>query len=155
MTGYERDARGQGASTLLIVEDEILAAMALRDELEDAGYRVMDLTGRWQEALAAVKDCKPDLALVNIRLHGRDDGIVLAEDLKAQGIPVLFISGQESRARSAQTAAIGSLPKPYSVADMVVAVAYLLAHLKGDDNLPRPATLEVFDHEANGTPRAA
>lgn len=141
--------------TLLIVEDEILAAMALRDELEDAGYRVMDLTGRWQEALLAVEDCKPDLALVNIRLHGRDDGIVLAEDLKAQGIPVLFISGQESRARSAKTVAIGSMPKPYSVAEMAVAVAYLLAHLAGDDSLPRPIMLEVFDREADGAPTAA
>ena len=80
---------------------------------------------------------------------------MLAEDLKAQGIPVLFISGQESRARSAKTVAIGSLPKPYSVADMVVAVAYLLAHLKGDDSLPRPSMLEVFDREADGVPDAA
>jgi two-component system, response regulator PdtaR len=141
--------------TLLIVEDEILPAMALRDELEDAGYRVMDLTGRWQEALAAVKDCKPDLALVNIKLHGRNDGIGLAKDLKAQGIPVLFISGQESRARTARTVAIGSLPKPYSVADMVVAVNFLLAHLKGDDSLPRPPALEVFDGTPDDVPNAA
>lgn len=133
------------ALTLLIVEDEILPAMALRDGLEDAGYRVMDLTGRWQEALTAVESCKPDLALVNIKLHGRDDGIALAEDLKARGIPVLFISGQESRARTSKTVAIGSLPKPYSVTDMVAAVNFLLAHLKGDDSLPRPRMLEVFD----------
>lgn len=132
-------------ATLLIVEDEILPAMALQDELADAGYRVMDLTGRWQEALDAVKDCKPDLALVNIKLHGRNDGIGLAEDLKAMGIPVVFISGQESRARTAKTVAIASLPKPYSVADMVAAVDYLLAYLKGDDSLPRPPRLEVFD----------
>lgn len=133
------------AVTLLIVEDEVLPAMALKDELEDAGYRVMDLTGRQQEALDAVRDCKPHLALVNIRLHGRDDGIGLARDLKDMGIPVLFISGQTGRARSAQTVAIGSLPKPYSCADMVLAVNYLLAHLRGDDSLPRPAQLEVFD----------
>jgi 1,2-diacylglycerol 3-beta-glucosyltransferase len=142
-------------ATLLIVEDEILPAMALRDELEDAGYRVMDLTGRQEEALEAVRDCKPDLALVNIRLHGRDDGIGLAQDLTAQGIPVVFISGQTSRARSAQTTAIGSLPKPYSTADMVMAVGYLLAHLKDDESLPRPDGLEVFDGEPDVEPAAA
>ena len=31
--------------TLLIVEDEIMPAIALKDELEDAGYHVLDLTG--------------------------------------------------------------------------------------------------------------
>ena len=133
------------AITLLIVEDEALPAMALKDELEDAGYRVMDLTGRAQEALDAVRDCKPDLALVNIKLHGRDDGIELARQLKDQGIPVLFISGQTSKAKTARTVAIGSLPKPYSVTDMVLAVTYLLAHLEGDDSRPRPENLEIFD----------
>ena len=132
-------------ANLLIVEDEILAAMALRDELEDAGYTVMDLTSRHEEALSAVAAVKPDLALVNIQLQGRDDGIELARQLHAVGVPVVFISGQVSRARSAQTFAIGSLPKPYSCAEMVLAVAYLLAHLRGEAMPPRPPHLEVFD----------
>jgi DNA-binding response OmpR family regulator len=131
--------------TLLIVEDDILPAMDLRDELEDAGYSVMDLTGRYEEALAAAKDRKPDLALVNIVLQGRDDGLALARDLKERDIPVLFISGQVNREKTAQSVAVGSLPKPYSPADAAKAVAYLLAHLDGDESLPRPAALEVFD----------
>lgn len=145
-----------GAKTLLIVEDDVLAALVLRDALEDAGYRVMDLTGRHQEALAAARDCKPDLAMVNIELQGHDSGIELAEDLKAMGVPSMFISGQAGRARSAQTIAIGSLPKPYNPADMVRAVSFLLAHLAGDDSLPRPFGLEVFDEAPGGrAPRAA
>lgn len=135
----------QTARTLMIVEDEVIVAINLRDELEEAGYRVLDLTDRRAEALKVAQECKPDLALVNIRLAGRDDGIELAEHLKALGIPVLLISGQVSRDHSAQTVAIGSLPKPYDAADMVVAVAYLLARLRGDPSLPRPARLEVFD----------
>jgi DNA-binding response OmpR family regulator len=137
--------RGSRGKTLLIVEDDMLPAIALQDELEDAGFTVMNLTSRHQEALTATEACKPDLALVNIELHGRDDGIALAADLKAVGVPVLFISGQVSRASSAQTVAVGSLPKPYSPADMVKAVEYLLAHLAGDETLPRPPHLEVFD----------
>ena len=136
-------ARPNG-KVLLIVEDEVLPAMALQAELEDAGYHVMDLTGRHQEALAAARRCKPDLALVNIQREGHDDGVALALDLKTLGIPVLFISGQTSRARSAQTVAIGSLPKPYSVTDMVMAVDHLLALVGGDPPRPRPRQLEVF-----------
>jgi DNA-binding response OmpR family regulator len=138
----------QQAKTLLIVEDDILPAIALRDELEDAGYRVLDLTGRHQEALLAARNSRPDLALVNIELQGRDDGLALARDLKALGIPVMFISGQVSRARSAQTVAIASLPKPYSAADVVLAVDYLLRRIEGGETLPPPPGLEVFDHFA-------
>jgi DNA-binding response OmpR family regulator len=142
--------------TLLIVEDDVLPAMALRDELEEAGYFVLDLTSDHQEAMSVARNNKPDMALVNIELHGRDDGIGLASELKLMGIPVLFISGQVSRARSAQTVAVGSLPKPYSTADMVMAVDYLLASLKGETLLPRPPHLEVFDSSPDGlAPKAA
>ena len=131
--------------TLMIVEDEALVAILLRDELQKAGYKVLDLTVRHAEALEVAKAEKPDLALVNIRLAGSDDGIELSEHLKAMGIPVLLISGQVSRASSAKTVAIGSMPKPYDAAEMVLAVAYLLARLKGNNTLPKPDQLEVFD----------
>ena len=134
--------------TLMIVEDEALVAIVLRDELQEAGYKVLDLTDRHAEAMEVAKAEKPDLALVNIRLAGRDDGIELAEHLKALGIPVLLISGQVSRASSAKTVAIGSMPKPYDAAEMVLAVAHLRARLKGDGSLPRPDQLEVFDDES-------
>ena len=130
--------------TLMIVEDEVLVAMTLRDELESADYHVLDLTERHEEAIAVARESAPDLALVNIQLQGRDDGIELAKQLKALDIPVLLISGQVSRARSAQTVAIGSMPKPYSAPEMVAAVTYLLAHLRGDETFDAPAGLEVF-----------
>ena len=63
---------GEAHKTLMIVEDEVLVATVLRDELEDAGYHVLDLTDRHAQALEVAKACKPDLALVNIRLAGRD-----------------------------------------------------------------------------------
>ncbi len=132
---------------LLIVEDEILPAMSLKSGLEDGGYQVMDLTSRPEEAMVAARELKPDLALVNIKLYGRNDGIALAVELKAIGIPVLFISGQPNRAVAARSVAVGSLAKPYSVDDMVVAVAYLLARLAGDASQPRPKDLEVFDED--------
>jgi DNA-binding response OmpR family regulator len=131
--------------TLMIVEDEALVAIVLRDELQMAGYKVLDLTDRLDEALKVAKADKPDLALVNVRLARGDDGIELSERLKVLGIPVLLISGQASRAISSKTVAIGSMPKPYDAAEMVLAVAYLLARLKGDDTLLKPKKLEVFD----------
>jgi DNA-binding response OmpR family regulator len=139
----------------MIVEDQVLVATVLRDELEDAGYHVLDLTDRSAEALDVAKACKPDLALVNLRLAGGDDGMALAKQLKALDIPVLLISGQVSRASSAKTVAIASMPKPYDAADMVLAVTYLLARLGGDATLPKPAHLEVLDDQGFGLAPAA
>lgn len=144
------------SKTLLIVEDDTLTAMTLQDALEEARYLVMDLTGRHQDAIIAARAGRPDLALVNIELHGHDDGIALARDLTAMGIPVLFISGQSSRASSARTSAVGSLPKPYSPTEMVEAVDYLVNHLQGDDSQTPPPRLEVFDRVPDGVaPKAA
>ena len=131
--------------TLMIVEDEALVSILLRDELQKAGYKVLDLTDRLDAALEVAKAEKPHLALVNVRLARGDDGIELSKHLKGLEIPVLLISGQVSRASSAKTVAIGSMPKPYDPDEMVLAVAYLLARLNGDDTLPKPHQLEVFD----------
>jgi len=133
--------------TLMIVEDEALVAIVLRDVLTEAGYIVLDLTTRHVEALEVAKESKPDLALVNIQLAGGDDGIELAEHLKALRIPVVFISGQTSRAQSAETVAIASMPKPYDANEMVLAVGYLLARLKGPTALSKPENLQVFKED--------
>jgi DNA-binding response OmpR family regulator len=130
---------------LLIVEDQILLAIGLRDELEDGGYRVLELAVRHQEALGVAREVKPDLALVNIQLADGDDGVALARDLKALGIPVLFISGQSDRARLAKAVGIASFSKPYSPADMLEAVSYLFRHERGDESRPAPLGLEMFD----------
>lgn len=135
----------RAGNTLLIVEDDVLIATALKGELEDAGYQVLDLTDRIADALEVAQGSPPNLALVNIQLAHGDDGVELAEALKILDIPVLLISGQVSRARSASTVGIASLPKPYDAADMVLAVDYLLARLQGHIAPPKPNGLEVFD----------
>ena len=130
---------------LLIVEDQILLAMGLKCDLEDGGYRVLELAVRHQEALGLAREIKPDLALVNIDLANGDDGVALARDLKAIGVPVLFISGQADRARLGRAVAIASFAKPYSGPDMVDAVDYLFRHEHGDESRPGPSRLEMFD----------
>ena len=129
---------------LLIVEDQLLLAMGLKDELEDGGYRVLELAVRHQEALRFARETKPDLALVNIDLANGDDGVALARDLMTIGVPVLFISGQPERARLEKAVAIASLAKPYSGADMLEAVDYLFRHARGDESRPGPSRLEMF-----------
>ena len=129
---------------LLIVEDQLLIAMTLKDEFEDHGYRVLDLATRHEQALTIVRLERPDLALVNIDLADDDDGTALAWDLKAMDVPVLFISGQRDRVELAREAAIASLPKPYSPAQMLAAVNYLFRYQNGHPSLSPPDQLSVF-----------
>ena len=86
-------------------------------------------------------------------VHAPSSGYSMGLEL-SQHRQLLFISGQVSRARTAQTVAIGSMPKPYSAPDMVMAVAYLLARIRGDETQPRPGGLEVFDPGADLAPAA-
>lgn len=130
--------------TLLIVEDQLIVALALKLELEQSGYRVLQLAMRHQEALDLARRSKPDLALVNIDLSDDDDGIALAADLKTIGVPSVFISGQPERARLASQIGVASMPKPYRSSDMLKVVDYLIARLNGDGSLPAPPGLEVF-----------
>lgn len=132
------------AKTVLIVEDQLLLAMTVRDALEDHGYRVLELAIRNQEALDSVAATRPDLALVNIELADGDDGSVLAGTLTVLGIPVVFISGQASRIEASRDAGIASMPKPYDAADMVAAVDYVFRHLAGDESRPGPRGLQMF-----------
>ena len=135
----------QAAKTLLIVEDQILLAMELKGELEDVGYKVLELADRHQEALSIAREVRPDLALVNIELADGDDGVALARDLQTLGVPVLFISGQPARAKLARAAGIASLAKPFGPGEMVAAVDYLFRRQQGDESLPAPPRLEMFD----------
>jgi len=134
-----------GPKTILIVEDEMLTAMEIREELLIHGYTVLGLVDRRQGALGLAMDARPDLALVNICLAHGDDGVALARELKALGVPVLFISGQPVRARLARAVAVASLAKPYTGEEMAQAVDYLFRHELGDESQPRPPRLEMFD----------
>jgi DNA-binding response OmpR family regulator len=129
---------------VLIVEDQLLVAVALKEELEDLGYHVLDLAIRHQEALALARATPVDLALVNIDLADDDDGSALACDLKAMGVPVIFISGQTDRVELAKEAAIASMPKPYSARDLADAVGYVFRQMAGGAPEAAPPKLDVF-----------
>lgn len=76
---------------LMIVEDDALVAMVLNDVLEDAGYKVVDLTDRQDAALQIAQAEKHHLALLNISRAGGDDGIELSERLKAIATSVVRV----------------------------------------------------------------
>jgi len=78
---------------LLIVEDEGLVALDLQIRLEEVGYTVTKIVDNMEDAVAAVQDNRPDLALMDIRIKGKHDGIETADRLRREfDIPSIFVT---------------------------------------------------------------
>lgn len=60
---------------VLVVEDEIIVAEELREDLERFGYDVPAVLSSGDEVVEAVARLRPDLLLMDIRIEGSVDGI--------------------------------------------------------------------------------
>lgn len=130
---------------VLVVEDEPLIATSIQWELVDAGHEVLGPAATLAEAEQLAIEEQPDLALVDINLSERGDGVVLARRLKVAGVPSIFVTGQINEARQARDAALGLVLKPFpfeALGRVVEAAAGLVA---GRSLVNTPRCLEVFD----------
>lgn len=102
---------------VMIVDDEPLARRRLRDLLDEAGG--IDLVaecGNGTTVLDAVAATRPDVALLDVRMPGRD-GIGVAELLRAlgdDGPVVVFTTAHAKHAGGTSVHTAGYLLKPYS-----------------------------------------
>lgn len=78
---------------ILIAEDEALAAMAIEEELQEAGYEV-EVAFDGQAALLAAQRALPDLLLTDLRMPRLDGGgLIRAIRAFAPRLPVVVMSG--------------------------------------------------------------
>ncbi len=84
---------------ILIVEDEIITAMALKQSLEDDGYEVCPLTNSGEDAIEKAESERPDIVLMDINILGKMDGIETAKEIFTLfGIPTVFMTGYDENA---------------------------------------------------------
>jgi DNA-binding response OmpR family regulator len=77
----------------LIVDDEPLVTLYLDDVMSGLGYSV-DVAGTEHRARIIVSTKTPDIALLDVNLAGKHEGIELAKWLrKVHLVPVVFITG--------------------------------------------------------------
>ena len=103
-------------SKILIVEDEIIIAEDLKQELTKLGYKIIGIATKGKEAIKKIKKTKPDLILMDLTLKGELDGIETAKQInKHHNIPLIYISGYFDHKiiqRAKKTKAYGYLKKP-------------------------------------------
>jgi DNA-binding response OmpR family regulator len=117
------------SDTVLLVEDEPALARGLVDNFRDAGYEVR-LISRGDAALAAVRDLKPDMVVLDIMLPGRS-GLDVLRDLRDAGIavPVLMLTAKGDivdRVFGLELGADDYVPKPFAVHELLARVRALL-----------------------------
>jgi AmiR/NasT family two-component response regulator len=102
---------------ILIVEDESLVGMELKETLERYGYHVPALIKKGEDVPEAIIVHKPDLILMDIKLKGFQDGIETAYMVGGEfEVPFVFLSAysdDETLARALGTRAYGYLVKPF------------------------------------------
>jgi DNA-binding NarL/FixJ family response regulator len=122
-------------SRILVVEDDFLVASEMEMALHAAGYTVVGLAASADEAIALAKTGRPDLAVIDIRLHGTRDGVDTALVLfRDHAIPCIFATAHADeavRARAAAASPRGWLQKPYTMPLLIEAVRRALAQANG------------------------
>jgi CheY-like chemotaxis protein len=126
---------------ILIVEDEPLTAFDTETMLTDFGYHVVATLDDFEAALGKLEHEDVHLVIADVRLHGEDLGLELAEKAQVRGVPTLLATGHEPPAASSH--AIGCLSKPYTERLLRQALDSVDRHLQGESVKP-PKGLELY-----------
>ncbi|HAN46474.1 MAG TPA: hypothetical protein DCQ32_07985 [Cyanobacteria bacterium UBA8156] len=99
---------------ILVVDDEVAIRELLRQELEGVGYEVMEARDG-VEALSRVKECRPDLVLMDVmmpQMNGFDTAAVLRNNPDTATVPIVMLSIVQDRERGYRLGIDRYLSKP-------------------------------------------
>ncbi|MEQ8397570.1 response regulator [Thalassobaculum sp.] len=124
----------------IIVEDESLVALYLEDALDTLGFRCCGIARSADQAVSMVETYRPAVALVDIGLAGKRDGVSLARELTDRfGTAVVFLSGsddQATRQRAASARPHGFLSKPCTEHEIASALDSVLTRSAATEPSP-------------------
>lgn len=114
---------------VVIAEDEAIVRLDLREILEEQGYDVVADTGRGDEAIALVREHRPDLAILDVKMPGVD-GLSAAREISADHLAAVLILtafSQRNLIEEARDAGVMAyLVKPFQASELVPAIEMAL-----------------------------
>ena len=114
---------------VVVAEDEAIIRLDLKETLEEEGYEVVGETGRGDEAVALVRELKPDLAILDVRMPGLD-GLSAAREITAErlaAVLVLTAYSQRNLIEEARDAgALAYVVKPFQRSELIPAIEVAL-----------------------------
>jgi len=118
---------------ILVAEDDALIAMSIREVLSLFGFEVVGVAATVNDALCIAQNSRPDLAIFDVHLAGKRDGIEGATLLRTiLDIPVVFLTAQTDEGTRARAAALhpsSYLCKPASPQQIISAVEEALRQI--------------------------
>ncbi len=115
---------------VLIVEDDNIVVLELRDRLQSLGYAVCAVASYGEEAIEKTGEIRPALVLMDIRLKGAMDGIEAAAEIRDRfGIPVVFLTAYADEGtlqRAKATEPYGYIIKPFQERELYTAIEVAL-----------------------------
>ncbi len=123
-------------TVIMVVEDERIVAMHLRQQLTKLGYEVAGVFASGTQALETVASLRPDVVLMDIHIEGDLDGIETAARLpEGLDLPVVFLtaySEEAKLARARSTRPYGYLIKPFAARELHATIQMALERRSAD-----------------------
>ena len=114
------------AVRLLVVEDEMIVAQDICEQLRQLGYNVLGPAGDGETALRLSETGHPDMVLMDIALRGRLDGVKTAAIIRERfRLPVIFVTALSDKGtlqRAKATEPFGILYKPFEQHELFAAI---------------------------------
>ena len=118
---------------VVIAEDEAIIRLDLKETLEEEGYEIVGETGRGDEAVAMVRDLRPDLAILDIKMPGLD-GLTAAREITEENLAAVLIltafSQRDLIEQARDAGALAYLVKPFQRSELVPAVEVALGQFE-------------------------
>jgi len=115
---------------VVIAEDEAIIRLDLRETLVAQGYEVVGEAGRGDEAVDLVRDLRPDLVILDVKMPGLD-GLSAARLISAERLAAVLVltafSQRELVTEARDAGALAYLVKPFQEKDLVPAIEVALA----------------------------
>lgn len=122
---------------VMIVEDEAVVALHLRQELTKLGYTVTGIAAGGEQALKMIDELFPDIVLMDIHIQGEMDGIETAGRIpRYLHIPIVFLtaySEDTTLKRAADTHPYGYLIKPFLGRELHATIKMALERSRADE----------------------
>ena len=123
---------------ILVVDDEPKIARLARDYLEQNGFRVLPVTDG-VTALAAARQEKPDLIVLDLNLPGMDGLDVCRALRRESNVPIIMLTARVEEADRLIGLELGAddyIVKPFSPRELVARVRAVLRRTQGDVQTP-------------------
>jgi AmiR/NasT family two-component response regulator len=114
---------------VVIAEDEAIIRLDLKELLQEEGYDVVGETGRGDEAIELVRDLRPDLVILDIKMPGLD-GLSAARHVASERLAAVLMvtafSQRELVEQARDAGALAYLVKPFQKSDLIPAIEVAL-----------------------------